>query len=49
MSEILKLGIVNKNNLPINEVNEIQVIANQGIVGDRHLVNSMIHIIKYLL
>ena len=36
MSEILKLGIVNKNNLPINEVNEIQVIANQGIVGDRH-------------
>ena len=47
MSEILKLGIVNKNNLPINEVNEIQVIANQGIVGDRHFSEfnlSLIHI-----
>ena len=36
MSEILKLGISSKNNLPINEVDAIQVVKNQGIIGDRH-------------
>ena len=36
MSEILKLGISSKNNLPISEIDSIQVIANKGVVGDRH-------------
>ena len=36
MSEVYKLGISIKNNQPINEVNSIDVISNQGVVGDRH-------------
>ena len=36
MSEVYKLGISIKNNQPINEVNSIDVITNQGVVGDRH-------------
>ena len=36
MSEVFKLGVSIKNNQPINEVNSIDVIANQGVVGDRH-------------
>ena len=36
MSEVYKLGISTKNNRPIKEVNSIDVLANQGVVGDRH-------------
>ena len=36
MSEVLKLGIAAINNQSIQEVSSIEVIANQGIVGDRH-------------
>jgi len=36
MPEVLKLGITENNNKPINEVDLIQVRANKGIVGDRH-------------
>ena len=36
MSEVLKLGITNKNNKKIVEVNSIEVIENKGIIGDRH-------------
>ena len=36
MSEVYKLGISVNNNQPINEVNSIDVIKNQGVVGDRH-------------
>ena len=36
MSEVYKLGITNKNNQQINEVNSIDVLMNQGVVGDRH-------------
>ena len=36
MSEVYKLGVSNKNNQQINEVNSIDVLANQGVVGDRH-------------
>tara|TARA_B100000900_G_scaffold157754_1_gene134053 strand:- start:44 stop:490 length:447 start_codon:yes stop_codon:yes gene_type:complete len=36
MSEVYKIGITNNNNQKINEVNSINVIANQGIIGDRH-------------
>ena len=36
MSEVYKLGISNKYNQQINEVNLIDVLANQGVVGDRH-------------
>tara|TARA_B100000767_G_scaffold266931_1_gene284997 strand:+ start:449 stop:895 length:447 start_codon:yes stop_codon:yes gene_type:complete len=36
MPEVLKLGITSKNNQLIEEVNSIDVLANKGIVGDRH-------------
>jgi MOSC domain-containing protein YiiM len=36
MYTVYKLGISNKNNQQINEVNSIDVLANQGVVGDRH-------------
>ncbi|MDC1033210.1 MOSC domain-containing protein [Candidatus Pelagibacter sp.] len=36
MSEVYKFGTSNKNNQQINEVNSIDVLTNQGVVGDRH-------------
>ena len=36
MSKVYKLGIVKNNNKKIEEVNSIEVIANKGVVGDRH-------------
>ena len=36
MSEVYKLGISSKNNQKINEVSSIDVLTNQGVVGDRH-------------
>ena len=36
MSEVYKIGISNKNNQKIKDVNSIDVLANQGVLGDRH-------------
>ena len=36
MSEVFKIGITDKNNQKIKEVNSINVLANKGILGDRH-------------
>ena len=36
MSEVFKIGISNKNNQKIKDVNSIDVLANQGELGDRH-------------
>ena len=36
MSEVYKLGISINYNQQINEVNSIDVLANQGVIGDRH-------------
>ena len=36
MGKVLKLGITKNNNQPIKEVNSIEVLANKGIIGDRH-------------
>ena len=36
MSIVFKLGIAKDNNKEIIEVNSIEVIANKGVVGDRH-------------
>ena len=36
MAEVLKLGIAENSNQPIKEVKSIEVLANKGIVGDRH-------------
>ena len=36
MSGVFKIGITINNNKPINEVSSINVLANQGIIGDRH-------------
>ena len=39
MAEVFKLGISANNNQPIKEVNSIEVLANKGIIGDRHFRN----------
>tara|TARA_B100000035_G_C20859847_1_gene491353 strand:+ start:210 stop:662 length:453 start_codon:yes stop_codon:yes gene_type:complete len=36
VSVVYKLGITINNNQPINEVKSIDVLANQGVIGDRH-------------
>ena len=36
MSEVFKLGTTKNNNKEILEFESIQVIANKGIIGDRH-------------
>ena len=36
MSEVFKIGITDKNNQQIKEVNSINVLADKGILGDRH-------------
>ena len=36
MSKVFKLGIAKANNKKINEVSSIDVLANKGVVGDRH-------------
>ena len=36
MSKVFKLGITDKNNKKIQEVESIEVITNKGIIGDRH-------------
>jgi len=36
MSEVIKIGVTKNHNQEINEVNEISLIADKGIVGDRH-------------
>ena len=36
MSKVFKLGITDSNNKKINEVDQIEVLANKGIIGDRH-------------
>ena len=36
MSKVFKLGISEKNNQKIKEIQSIEVILNQGVVGDRH-------------
>ena len=39
MSEVYKLGISSKNNQKINEVSSIDVLTNQGVVGDLSLIH----------
>jgi len=36
MIKVFKLGITRNNNKKIDEVESIEVIANKGIIGDRH-------------
>ena len=36
MSKVFKLGITEINNKKIKEVNSIKVLANKGVMGDRH-------------
>ncbi len=36
MSKVFELGITRNNNKKINYVESIEVVANKGIVGDRH-------------
>ena len=36
MGKVYKLGITGNNNKKIQEVESIEVIANKGVIGDRH-------------
>ena len=36
MSRVLKLGLTNNNNQKIKEVSSFDVMANKGVIGDRH-------------
>jgi MOSC domain-containing protein YiiM len=36
MSKVFKLGLTSNNNKEIEEVKFIEVLANKGVVGDRH-------------
>ena len=36
MSQVLKLGIASNNNKKIVSVDSIEVLANKGVLGDRH-------------
>jgi len=36
MSKVLKIGKANLNNQKITEVESVEVVANKGVVGDRH-------------
>ena len=36
MSEVIKIGVTKNHNQEIIDVNEISLIADKGIVGDRH-------------
>ena len=36
MSKVFKIGITNTNNKTIEEFDSIDVVANKGIIGDRH-------------
>ena len=39
MGKVFKLGITSNNNKKIEEVDTIEVLANKGVVGDRHFDN----------
>ncbi len=39
ISSVFKLGITSNNNKKIEEVDTIEVLANKGVVGDRHFDN----------
>ena len=36
MGKVFRLGITKDNNKEIEEVNSIEVLANKGVIGDRH-------------
>ena len=34
--KVFKIGVCEKNSQKINEINEIEVLSQKGILGDRH-------------
>ena len=36
ISRVFKIGVCKENSQKINEINEIEVLAEKGILGDRH-------------
>ena len=40
MSKVIKLGITSNNNNEIKEVDAIEVLANKGVIGDRHFKDN---------
>ena len=43
VNKVFKIGISKKNGEKINEINEIEILAGKGIVGDRHFRDSNNH------
>ena len=43
VNKVFKIGISKKNGEKINEINEIEILAGKGIVGDRHFHDSNNH------
>ena len=43
LNKVFKIGISKKNGEKINEINEIEILAGKGIVGDRHFHDSNNH------
>ena len=43
VKKVFKIGISKKNGEKINEINEIEILAGKGIVGDRHFRDSNNH------
>ncbi len=39
MSQVFKIGITSGNKKKIEEVDSIEVLANKGVVGDRHFID----------
>ena len=40
MSKVIKIGITSNNNKEIKEVDSIEVLANKGVIGDRHFKDN---------
>ena len=43
VNKVFQIGISKKNGEKINEINEIEILAGKGIVGDRHFRDSNNH------
>ena len=43
VNKVFKIGISKKNGEKVNEINEIEILAGKGIVGDRHFHDSKNH------
>ena len=43
VNKVFKIGVCKKNSQKIDETNEVEVLSNKGILGDRHFHDSKNH------